>query len=62
MTKQLCGPLTRTVARKFSIGGFAFLRGDFCLCGGLDTLKAKTQLIYSVSCFNLGSLELFVGV
>jgi len=46
----------RTVARKFSIEG---------LCnsaGGLDIIKlTKTPLIYSVSRFNLGGLELCLG-
>jgi len=48
--------LGRTVARKFSIGGLG-------LCGGGLTPKklTKTQLIYSVSCFNLGGLEASFG-
>ena len=42
----------RTVARKFSIGGF-------CVClGGLKIIKlTKTPLIHSVSRFNLGGLS-----
>ena len=45
--------VTRTVAKKFSIGGL-------CVClGGLDITKlTKSPLIYSVSRFNLGGLEL----
>jgi len=55
-------PFTRTVARKFSIGVFAFLWGAWGLCRGLDTLKiGKTQLIYSVSCLNLGAWSIFGG-
>jgi len=44
------------VARKFSIGGL-------CVCaGGLDIPKlTKTQLIYSVSRFNLGELGVLFG-
>jgi len=49
---------TRTVARKFSIGGFAVLLETFRLCGGLEIIKlTKTPLIYSVSRFNLGGLS-----
>jgi len=33
------GVFGRTVARKFSIGSFAFLQGALDLCGGHDTLK-----------------------
>ena len=46
----------RNVARKFSIGGL-------CVCfRGLDIMKlTKTPLIYSVSLFNLWSLELCLG-
>ena len=52
--------LCRTVARKFSIRGFAILRGGLCVCaGGLDIIKlTKTPLIYSVSRLNFGGLEL----
>ena len=40
---------SRTVARKFSIGGLWVCAGE------LDTQKInKTQLIYGVSCFHLG--------
>jgi len=43
--------ITRTVARKFSIGGLC------SSAGGLDITKlTKTPLIYSVSRFNLGGL------
>ena len=46
----------------FQWEGFAVLRGAFRLCGGLDIIKlTKTPLIYSVSRFNLGSLELCLG-
>jgi len=58
------GLVRRTVARKFSIAwlGFAFLRGSFGLCGGLDTPKIdKISTDNSVSCFNLGGLELCLG-
>jgi len=45
----------RTVARKFSIGGI-------CVCArGLDIIKLTKILIYSVSRFNLGGLELCLG-
>jgi len=49
--------LGRTIARNFSIGGL-------CVCAGwLDILKIdKTPLIYSVSCFNIGGLELCLGI
>jgi len=44
---------TRTVARKYSVGGL------YVCAGGLDILIFdKTSLIYSVSYFNLGGLEL----
>jgi len=54
---------SRTVARKFSIEGFAVLRGGFALVrGGLDIIKlTKILLIYSVSRFNLGGLKLCLG-
>jgi len=47
---------TRTVARKFSIGGL-------CVCaGGIEIIKlTKTPLIYSVSRFNLGALGALFG-
>jgi len=40
-----------------------FLIGGFCVCaGGLDITKlTKTPLIYSVSHFNSGGLELCLG-
>jgi len=48
---------TRSVARKFSIGGFAVLRG------GLEIIKlTKTPHVYSVSRFNLGGLGALIGV
>jgi len=48
---------SRTVARKVSIGGFAFEQGDLTFWN-----VTKTSLIYSVSCFNFGELgALFVG-
>ena len=56
---------SRTVARKFSIGGFAVLRGGFAFVrGGLDIVKlTKTPLIYSVSGFNVRGLgALFGGI
>jgi len=58
-TKRL---IHRTVARKFSIGGLGVSAGGLWICAvGLDILKIdKTELIYSVSCFNLGVLELFL--
>jgi len=38
------------------------LCGGLCFCGGLTFQKlTKTPLIYSVSSFNLGSLELCLG-
>jgi len=47
----------RTVAKKFSIGGLC------SSAGGLDIIKlSKISLIYSVSRFNLGGLELCLGV
>jgi len=55
----------RTVARKFSIGGFAVLQWGFAFCvcvGWLDIIKlTKTPFIYSVSRSNLGGLELCLG-
>ena len=47
---------SRTVARKFSIGGL-------CVCtGGLDIMKlTNTPLIYSISRFSLGGLEFCLG-
>jgi len=57
--------MSRTVARRFSIGGFAVLRGGFSFVrGGLDIINlTKTPLIYSVSRFNLGGHgALFGGV
>ena len=45
-------PLIRTVARKSSIGGLNVCEGG---------LNAKTLLIYSVTYFNLGGLELCLG-
>jgi len=47
---------TRTVASKYSIG-------ELCVClVGLDITKlTKTPLIYSVSRFNLGGVELCLG-
>ena len=55
---RLCQNRRQTVFNKglcISEGGFGFVRG-------LDTQKfTKTQLIYSVSCFNLGGLELRLG-
>jgi len=55
--------LSRTVARKFSIGGLCSSAGGLCVClGGLDIIKlTKAPLIYSVSRFNLGGLELCLG-
>ena len=54
---ELRNIIARTVARKFSIGGFAFVRW-----GGLTFQKlTKTQLIYSVSCLNLGGLGALFG-
>jgi len=45
----------RTVARKFSIGGHAFVQGGF-------TLKIdQNSTDYRVSCFNLGVGALSVG-
>ena len=53
----ICATDYRTVARKFSIGWLCSYAG-----GGLDIIKlTKTQLIYSVSRFNLGGLELCLG-
>jgi len=53
----------RTVARKFSIGGLCSSAKGLCVClGGLDIIKlTKTRLIYSVSRFNFGGLELCLG-
>jgi len=52
----------RTVARKFSIGGLCSSVGGLRFCGGLHIIKlTKTPLIYSVSRFNLGGLELSLG-
>jgi len=49
--------LSRTVARKFSIGGFVFV-----WAGGLDIIKlTKTPFIYSISRFNLGGLGALFG-
>jgi len=44
----------------FNRGALLFCGEALGLCGGGLTLKklTKTQLIYSVSCFNLGVLEL----
>ena len=56
--KCLHTPLSgaRIVPRKFSIGGFAFLRLVLTFWK-----LTKTLLIYNVSCFNLGGLELCFG-
>jgi len=55
--KGLVDYQTRTVARKSSIGGFAFVRGDFTFEQGGLTLKFdKIPLICSVSNFNLEGL------
>jgi len=53
----------RTVTRNFSIGGLCSSAGELFVCAeGLDIIKlTKTPLIYSVSRFNLGSLELCLG-
>jgi len=49
----------RTVARKISIGALRFYGEVLRLCGALDIIKlTKTPLIYSVSRFNLGGLEI----
>jgi len=49
----------RTAARKFSIGGLCDFSGGFAFVRGVDIIKLiKTPLIYSVSRFNLGGLEL----
>jgi len=51
--------ITRTVARKSSIGGCTFLQGGFTfLQGGLIFKFDKIPLTYTVSYFNLGDLEL----
>jgi len=53
---------SRTVARKFSTGTLQFCGEAFRLFGGLEVIKlTKTLLIYSVSRFNLGVLELCAG-
>ena len=57
-------PLTRTVARKFSIGGFAFLRGvALGLCGGgwysKNWQKLNWFIVFHVSIW--GGLELCLG-
>jgi len=54
---MLLSHLSRTVARKSSIGGL------YVCAGALDILKIdKTPLIYSVSYFNLGRLGAPFGV
>ena len=55
--------LTRTVARKFSIGGLCVSAGCFGFVRrGLTLQKlTKSQLIYNVSCFSLGGLGAFLG-
>ena len=52
-----------SVARKFSTGRLCSSAwGLFVCAGGLDIINlTKTQLIYSVSRFNLGGLELCLG-
>jgi len=57
---MLTGSDIRPVARKFPIGGSALLRGNFAFVRkGLTFIKlTKAPLIYSVSCFKLGGLEL----
>jgi len=46
----------------FNRGALQFCGGALRLCGGLDVIKlSKIPLIYSVSRFNLGGLELFLG-
>jgi len=45
-TKTSTGLHTRTVARKFSIGGFAVLRGAFRLCGGAWHYKINQNSTY----------------
>jgi len=53
---------SRTVTRKFSIGELYSSVGGFAFCGGLGIIKlTKTPLIYSVSRFNLGGVELCLG-
>jgi len=47
---------TRTVATKFSIEGLYVSTGGLCICAGRGSALTKIQLIYSVSCFNLGGL------
>jgi len=50
--------IVRTVARKSSIGGFTFVQG----CLAFEKLT-KTPLIYSISYFNSGVLEVcFAGL
>jgi len=52
----------RTVHKKFSIREFAVLRGGFAFVqGGLALWNSKIPLIYSVSRFNFGGLELWLG-
>ena len=53
----------RTIAKKFSIGGLYSSAGGICVCaGGLYIIKlSKIPLIYSVSRFTLGGLELCLG-
>jgi len=53
----------RTVARKFSIGGLCISAEGVGFVRGVLTLKklTKSQLIYSVSCFNLGKLGASFG-
>jgi len=47
----------------FNRGALRFCGGVWVCAGGLDALKIdKTQLIYSVSCFNLGSWSFVWGV
>ena len=54
------GNWCRNVAGKFSIGGLCVSAGVLWVCAVSLTLQklTKTQLIYSVSCFNLRGLEL----
>jgi len=54
--------LGRTVDKKFSIGRLCVFAGGFAFVrNGLAFQKlAKTPLIYSVSCFNLGGAWSFV--
>jgi len=53
---------SRTVARKFAIGGLCVFAGGFGFVREDLTLKlTKSRLIYSVSCFNLRGLKALLG-